>query len=100
MTLPPEARRSHIFQVRCTPAELLHLWDVAAAVGLTVAEWARRRLFGDRAGLPRPGVRREPGPPGVPALAAALEDAAARAERERLVDEELAAREGRVAHGE
>ncbi len=56
MTLPPEARRSQILQVRCSPAELLHLRDVAANLGLTVVEFCRRRLFGDRAGLPRPGA--------------------------------------------
>jgi hypothetical protein len=100
MTLPPEARRDQWFKLRCSAPELLHLRDVAAAVGLTAAEWARRRLFGDRAGLPRPGVRPEPGPPGVPVLAAELEAAAARAERERLVAAELAAREGRAARGE
>lgn len=100
MTLPPEARRSHIFQVRCSRAELLHLRDVSAAVGLTLAEWARRRLFGDRAGLPRPGVRPEPGSPGVPGVAAELEAAAARAERERLVAQVLAARGEGGAGGE
>jgi hypothetical protein len=92
MTLPPEARRSHIFQVRCSRAELLHVRDVAAAMGLTVAEWARRRLFGDRAGLPRPGVRHEPGPAGAPDIAHELGEAAARADRERRVAEVLAAR--------
>lgn len=100
MVLPPEARRTFWLKVRCSSVELLHVRDVSAGLGLTVAEFCRRRLFGDRAGLPRPGVRHEPGQAGPPALVAELEQAAARAEREHAVAQVLAARGEAVRRGD
>lgn len=92
MTLPPAARRSAWIKVRCSPAELLHLRDAAAHLGLTLAAFCRRRLFGDVEGLPRPGARRRAPRPDLGGVGAELTAAAARAEREHTVAEVLAAR--------
>jgi len=61
--LPADRRRSQIFELQLTPAELEALRDRAASAGLTISDLLIRSTLGKRARKPRkPRQPRTPKP--------------------------------------